>query len=588
MGNTHENQTDGEKKNKHGAAVKRRFGRIISLFAAVVLLCPVSAAGASYTTKQYDVDMVVTKSQELQVKETMDVEFFYASHGIYRTIPYRGDMIYEQNDRIVTEPYLCDIQDISVDGFEYDTEYDVENGQLLVRIGSADQLVEGALSYPMSYRVVVFEDRNKELDQLYWNLIPTGTMAPTEHGSFRIEMPEEIDPDSVAFSVGGYGAADSGAVDFRVEGNTIYAQTNRPLAAGEGVTLRIELPEGYFSGAASRGWTTGMLFGVCISAAVLSAALWFFFGRDKKIVPTVEFYPPQGMSSAEVGYILDGASDNKDVISTVLYFADRGVLEIHEEEKNQFRLVKKKELPPRAKSYERTMFYGLFAKGDSVLLSDLEGDFYETFTTVKELLAGEFTAKKGQSVYTKSSRTCRAAGMFLCLLTLLSGSILGPLSVYGGFVDIFVSIPMIIIAFLGYVGLVIVFDKRDQMRGSTKAVSVFLLGLVSFLGLFCFVSYQAFQGAFAAAVCASAASLVCLLFALLMLRRTDYSVEMMGKILGFKEFIRTAELDRLQLLVEETPQYFYHILPYAWVFGLSDKWAKNFEGIAVPQPQWYY
>ena len=42
------------------------------------------------------------------------------------------------------------------------------------------------------------------------------------------------------------------------------------------------------------------------------------------------------------------------------------------------------------------------------------------------------------------------------------------------------------------------------------------------------------------------------------------------------------------MLVEEDPEYFYNIMPYAYVMGLSDKWAKKFEKIRVNQPDWYH
>ena len=33
--------------------------------------------------------------------------------------------------------------------------------------------------------------------------------------------------------------------------------------------------------------------------------------------------------------------------------------------------------------------------------------------------------------------------------------------------------------------------------------------------------------------------------------------------------------------------YFYGILPYAYVLGVSDVWIKKFESIVVPQASWY-
>ena len=40
--------------------------------------------------------------------------------------------------------------------------------------------------------------------------------------------------------------------------------------------------------------------------------------------------------------------------------------------------------------------------------------------------------------------------------------------------------------------------------------------------------------------------------------------------------------------MDETPDYFFNVLPYAYVFGLTDKWAKKFEEITVEPPNWYH
>lgn len=70
-------------------------------------------------------------------------------------------------------------------------------------------------------------------------------------------------------------------------------------------------------------------------------------------------------------------------------------------------------------------------------------------------------------------------------------------------------------------------------------------------------------------------------------RRTDKGHEILEKIEGFKMFLETAEKERLETLVFDDPKYFYNILPYAYVLGVSDKWVKKFEGIAVEPPEWY-
>jgi len=62
---------------------------------------------------------------------------------------------------------------------------------------------------------------------------------------------------------------------------------------------------------------------------------------------------------------------------------------------------------------------------------------------------------------------------------------------------------------------------------------------------------------------------------------------MLGKIKGFRTFLETAEKPKLEELVLQDPSYFYSILPYTYVLGVSDKWIKKFEVIALQAPDWY-
>jgi hypothetical protein len=106
---------------------------------------------------------------------------------------------------------------------------------------------------------------------------------------------------------------------------------------------------------------------IIIAAPLLSILLWFRFGRDPKVVRTVEFYPPEGVNSAELGYIIDGVTDSKDMVSLIIYWANHGYLTIREDGNDKFTLIKKRDLPESAKTYEHTMFGGLFDGRDQVL-----------------------------------------------------------------------------------------------------------------------------------------------------------------------------------------------------------------------------
>ena len=84
------------------------------------------------------------------------------------------------------------------------------------------------------------------MDDVYYNLIGNDWDTIIETAHFSITLPKAFDPSQVEFMTGSYGSVDTGAVNFTVTGNTIEGTLNRPLSAHEGVTLKVNLPDGYF------------------------------------------------------------------------------------------------------------------------------------------------------------------------------------------------------------------------------------------------------------------------------------------------------------------------------------------------------
>ena len=77
------------------------------------------------------------------------------------------------------------------------------------------------------------------------------------------------------------------------------------------------------------------------------------------------------------------------------------------------------------------------------------------------------------------------------------------------------------------------------------------------------------------------------MFFRIMERRTDYGTEITGKVRGFRNYLMTAEKAQLEARVESDPEYYYRILPFTYVMGITDAWVKRFEGIVMEPPSWY-
>ena len=66
-----------------------------------------------------------------------------------------------------------------------------------------------------------------------------------------------------------------------------------------------------------------------------------------------------------------------------------------------------------------------------------------------------------------------------------------------------------------------------------------------------------------------------------LLKRSEESNITLGKLKGFRNFLITAEKEKLEMLVAENPSYFYDIIPYTYALGVSDIWIKKFETMGL-------
>lgn len=563
-----------------------------------------------YTTDKYKVDMVVHENNTMDVTETIDVNFEVAKHGIYRYIPISGEVYYKHGGTEDTLSAEMKITDISVEGYDYET-FD-EEGNKVIQIGSPDVTVTGHQRYKISYKCALYDDGKDDFDIFYFNVIPNKWETPIKNPSIHIEMPKTFDDKDLSVYVGYYGWSDStvlkgnrdavkldgngvgknfsGKGVFSRNGNKIDININGEMNQGSGITVQSFLSNGYFVGAKSNDWLQWVIIAVSVLTVLAAFIMWLKKGRDEKVFETVEFYPPEGVGSAEIGYIVDGSADKEDVVSLIIYFADKGYLEIEEiktkRNKTDYVLHKLKDLPQDAKLFEKKFFYGLFSYRESLVISELGTEFYPVYKATLNSLSDYFVKTKKRNIFEKTSSMLHIVSCVMAAIPLSVGIWLGTYychdSHYNFFIP-FLALPLVIVLFI----FANTFDHRNNMKRGRWVALMIVLGLLTLLIIVLSgVCIGAQVNAFTAIVVAVSVAIVTLLM-LIMEKRTEYGTEMLGKILGFKNFLKVSEVDRLKLLVDENPKYFYNILPYAYVLGLADKVAKKFENIAMEPPAWY-
>ena len=568
-----------------------------------------------YVIDKYDVNIIVNENNTFDITETIIAYFNVPKHGIFKTIPLRNKITRLDG---TTSRNRTQISNVSVDN-EYTTSR--ENGNFKIKIGSADYTLTGTQKYVIKYNYNLGKDPMKNYDELYFNIIGSEWDTVIGNVTFSITMPKEFDSSKLGFSSGNVGSTDNSKVKYNVNENKITGSYNGILDAEQALTVRCELPEGYFVGAGlSINIMDYIVFIIPIILLGISIILWYKYGRDDQVIETVEFYPPEGLNSLDVAFLYKGKAKNKDITSLLIFLANKGYLEIFDtkidsnskkikyyenmidvyknintpidyeqynlepsikklNKKNKFFIRKLKDYDGN-NLHEQWFMDGLFKKNRELVTDNmLHNSFYRTNN---KILCNVNNKENKDKIFEKTASSKRILVILMiiaayCIITI------SPLLSYNP------EIIFLALIFPG-VGFTAVFWVLTSNASLSSKVAKIILGLFSggFPWLIMVLPTLLLDGLY---LIGYIIGLMCIIGMLVCLKylpkRTRYGNEILGKLKGFKNFLQTSEKDKLELLVMQNPNYFYDILPYTYVLGVSDKLIKKFESISLQSPDWY-
>lgn len=564
---------------------------IVTFFLFVL---PVSAYDSEIN--KMTITMDVNENGLIQVDQIVEVNFNIDSHGIYAFIPQSYDITWQKNGADIYKSYYFPVRNVKVYDDPYETQSDSYDN-VLIKIGDPDKLIIGAHTYHYSYTIQL---RDLELagEQIFYlNLVGSGWVGsgwemPINQVDFRVTLPKGF-PGLINFYSGDTGSVSSN-VSFNVEGNTVSGSLTEVLAPYQALTIYTYLSAtgDYFTFIPPTDYSFAAI-GLLMALSLIIALMFFKFGKDDRPVVTVEFDPPKGMSSAQVGYIFEGIVDSKDVISLIIDWANKGFLTIDEEEGTKnFTLTKLKDIDAGEIRAEKTLFNDLFSGRDAVTNKELEKTFYMSMTKAKSDIARHFYGNPERRIFSIKATVLKVIFGILAML---------PVGVFVAtemYVVTYREVESFIIGVVAFgLGTVLVllwasFVKKYRSLGRLAKVAFLLLGImVSGIYIIAISSISFLtqdSSSIIKAVIVVVFSFINIALVSVMDKRTPYGVDSIGKILGLKQFIETAEKDRLEMMVKDDPQFFYKILPYAYVLGVTNVWSKKFESIAVQPATWYH
>ena len=569
---------------------------VLALSCVAIIVTPLSAFASpvGYAITNYDVDITVNLDNSYDIVETIDVEFTASNkHGIIL-------------ERYVTASsgIPAVITNLRAEGAPYTTSH--EGDYYRIKLGDPDTFAPQFVQYVISYNYFVGDQLLEDMDEFYFNLIGTDWDTSIANVSFIIRMPKPFDKERLSITAGSYGSiARTGYLAYEVRESTIVGRTVQVLMPGEGITVALPLEKGYYSEMTPRldwgyyvAWFGLLLFPI---AAIIVYAMWMKMRKNNRVVPVVEFYPPANLTSACVGYILDGVSSTREITSLLIYWAGKGYLTIEEVAQNKvfaststFTFTRIKGLDPAtAAPYEINLFNSLFALGDGnkVTSKQLENKFHKHIEHAQHGVKAYFTHPPETRVVAQSNAPFLAiAGALAFVMSILLFFTFAPLSLYYqmGFFSFlgagaFFSFMLVSV-------LTLLFKPFTDKEHASKATWAFALAMGVAVLIFVLIAvvlvYPNLIKVVSIAVGMLALS-VCGWCLSTPYKRTPLGDELMGRLHGFREFLKVAEKQRIEMLLDDNPSYFFDVLPFALVLGVTDKWADKFKDIEMEPPDWY-
>lgn len=527
--------------------------------------------------ENFAVSYDISSDRKLSVREELTVHFTRrSSTGFIRDIPSNGgelirnvSVIEKSGSTEISVPY-------SVENYQDD----YNNSYISVDIGDGSNKTGKSFTYILTYDYCLTKAQEGA------NNLAINVIGPQDRRVERFSA-ELILPDgflSGTFSRGQVGSSDKTPLQATTEnGKKVIKIAPLELEHFEGVTVNLTFDDGalstYFD-------FTPYIFVIAAAVAFLCmVAVKLLCFNKRNLTPVVNFEAPEKMNPLMMGKLIDNAVDTEDITSMIFYWADNGYLKINVENEDNPLLIRiVQELPEGTPAYEKRLFSDLFAGNDTVTPGSVPAKYYNTVQAATSVVNA-----RAKNLYEKPSiGASYAFTAIFALILALAPTLIGLFQInssYFSFIPF--AIAILPFPFVHIFGTSIAYNKLKTSK-LAKQQRWIKIGIIAGISLFATFLYaltvpSAVMGVMPRILlvletCAAAA------FAPMLIQRTEKYNAQLNEITGFKNFIELAEKDRLEKMIESDPQFYYHVLPYAQVLGVSDKWEEKFESIALPPP----
>lgn len=559
-----------------------------------------SADGDVIEVQRYDMELTVNADRKVNVQETIRVKFLSSDlTTFYRSLPL-------ENTRYTDITASC----AGNAAFSYYVEDNPDMSDFIDIncVGGAE--MGKTWDYTLSYTV---EHGGNEVENgMHIDVIGYGWSVPLNDVSVKMHFPSKINENAYTLYSGGYGAEGNEArvnAELLDGGKTLSLYASRLNVVenayygeemAQGISVVFVLGEGVLQDYTGTRIFTRNMGKIVIGAVValaLGALLLFLTPSKRELITTVNIKAPDEMDPMKMGKLIDGTVDNEDVTAMLYYFAHKGYLAIDFSDEDDPLLIQKVTILPKDEStHARTLFNGLFARADREVIAGatpFDEDEVKVTIRVSQLKYKFYESAEKAIAQTPKLKMYNPKSVFFYVLGAVVGVLYGwltPLIVsfdvgggYGYMLGVAFCVPAILLLVMGLLKENYRYKWKRSAHFGMSVAQIGIAVLFALIFIFFFAShvlteYEKFV------VCVGA--LLPTFFTLNKLTRTEKYRKTLGQVLGFKDFIVVTEEEKIKFMLEENPELYYKVLPYAQVLGVTDEWENKFASITIAPPQW--
>ena len=208
--------------------------KIYGLLIALASILSFSSLTKAFDITTFESDIHVDKNQSVTITESITADFTKdPHHGIFRFIP---------NDEKKYPIELLSVTDENTQPLHY--ENFSKDGDLNIKIGNADILIEKPVTYKITYRFKNILQDLKDKKQLYLNITGNDWDIPIKETNATITLPIETQDIKTTCFTGTPESKDKNC-STDVKNNRVKI-TTKTLEPGEGLSIMVDVPETYF------------------------------------------------------------------------------------------------------------------------------------------------------------------------------------------------------------------------------------------------------------------------------------------------------------------------------------------------------